>query len=301
MKSRKIRNSQQSANYSPSPIIKKRKYTSMYGQMFMEDFCRGFSIILRRKGEYRHFYKIDAPDKCLEEFLEFDDYMFLEYDLDKLLSQNLEDLIERGKAYVEVDKLFDEDNKLVGIKFVPFKNNFQIRFAKKVYYLLRTSDKRLIKGKIDLDNIIGFKLQDFGYSKRHFRTLFKRLHKFDYLLTGMPIKPNSGFDFEVYNEKKDFKLLKFGHAVRWMGRNFDNRYVSDPYLLYLKMEELKLKEDILNKLLKKYNDKLAQLGKAYSFSGKITFESKGINYDELYEDLLKGKKTCEQVSNELYK
>ena len=67
------------------------------------------------------------------------------------------------------------------------------------------------------------------------------------------------------------------------------------------MQELKIKEKILNKLLRKYNKKLLEIGKKYGFEGKICYETRPLKIDNLYNELVEGKKNCEQVSNEIYK
>ena len=58
-----------------------------------------FSYYTRKNNDYRYFYKIDVPDNRLMEFaLEYDNGKFLEYDLDKLLADNLADLLHYGKV-----------------------------------------------------------------------------------------------------------------------------------------------------------------------------------------------------------
>ena len=142
-RSQKVISLQQSSKYVPYPFFKGKKETSMYGNMFFDDFCRYFSIDLGKKNNYRYFYKIDGDDGSLENLLEYDNHMFFQYDFDKLLMNNLANLLTYGKAYVEVVKLFDKDNKLVGIKLLAFRNNIQISLGDKIYYFLRRYDCRI--------------------------------------------------------------------------------------------------------------------------------------------------------------
>lgn len=109
---------------------------------------------------------------------------------------------------------------------------------------------------------------------------------------------------EKWNEENcfcDVKLIerRSWKNPRWLGRKFDNYYVNEPYLLYIKMGEMKLKEAMLSKLLSKYNEKLAHVGKKYGFLGKICFDPKTSKYSDLYKDLIKGMKNCEEVSGEI--
>ena len=92
-----IISSRQTSDYLPYPFFKRKRRISLYGDMLLQDFCMHFSIILRKNNDYRYFYKIDVPDNRLLNLLEYDNGMFLEYDLDKLLADNLADLLHYGK------------------------------------------------------------------------------------------------------------------------------------------------------------------------------------------------------------
>lgn len=164
-RSQKVISLQQSSKYVPYPFFKGKKETSMYGNMFFDDFCRYFSIDLGKKNNYRYFYKIDGDDGSLENLLEYDNHMFFQYDFDKLLMNNLANLLTYGKAYVEVVKLFDKDNKLVGIKLLAFRNNIQISLGDKIYYFLRRYDCRIAKDALVAakSKISGLKVMTIDY------------------------------------------------------------------------------------------------------------------------------------------
>lgn len=295
-----IRSSQQSSKYFPYSLFKRSREVSMYENMFVQDFCMHFSIVLGKRNRYRQFYKVDEEGSVLNTLLEYEDHMFLEYDFDKLLATNLNSLLKRGKAYVEVVKLFDEDNNLVGIKLIPFRNNIQISFGNRIFYLLRRYDGEIEKGIIRKENVIYFKVKDIGYTRFELWRMFRKLRKFDLSFVELSMDSKSGFEFDVYTKKKDLELLKVGHEFRWIGRKYDNYYLNEPYLVYLRMEELKLKEKILNILLHKYNEKLSEIGKKYGFAGNICYETRGVHFDELCKELAEGVKSCAQVSNEIY-
>ena len=295
-----IRSSQQSSKYFPYSLFKRSRETSMYENMFIQDFCMHFSIVLGKKNHYRQFYKVDVEGSALNTLLEYEDHMFLEYDFDKLLARNLNSLLKHGKAYVEVVKLFDEDNNLVGIKLIPFRNNIQISFGNRIYFLLKRYDGVIERGIINREDVISFNVQDIGYTRGELWRMFRKLCKFDLSFVELSMDGKSGFDFDVYSKKKDLELLKVGRRFRWIGRKYNNYYLNEPYLVYLRMEELKLKESILNILLYKYNEKLSEIGKKYGFAGKICYETRGVHFDELYKELTEGVKSCAQVSNEIY-
>lgn len=295
-----IISSRQSSTYLSYPFLERKRRISLYGDMFLQDFCMYFSIILGKKKVCRRFYKIEGQDNRLMNLLEYDNDMFLEYDLDKLLADNLADLLHYGKSYVELVKVFDKDNNLIGIQLIRFKNNIQVHIGKKIYYVLKKFDGKIVTGAIDSENVISFKLHDIGYSKRYLRQLFRKLHRHDASFLELSMDSKSGFEMDVYKKRQDYKLLKLGHDERWLGRNFDNYYVNEPYLLYIRMEEMKHKEAILNRLLVKYNEKLGQVGKKYGFLGNLCFDTKTSNYSDLYQELIQGTKNCEEVSSEIY-
>lgn len=299
MEKKKMTSSQQSV-YNRNILYKKQKYDSAYTNMFYQDFCSHLSIVLANKKDYRNFYKIKSNEN-LEELLEYDDYNFLEYDFDKLLSHNLSDLIHVGKEYIEIVRWYD-DNKLVKISFVPFKNLMQIHFFSNYFYLTKTNEGKFTIGRINANDVIEMNVKEMGFSRKYFKRLFKRLKKYDYFNTDLSLilDKNSGYDIEINKRKKERIFLKVCKKIRWLGRNYDNYYVSQPYLLFVRMEEIKLKENVLTYLLKKYNERLNSIGAIYGFSGELYFDKKSVNYHKLLNELYEGTKTCEEISKVLY-
>lgn len=109
------------------------KNMGMYTMMFYEDFCRAFSIDLNLKENGNSFYKIDSKNQKLIQLLEQDDYMFLSDNLDKLLADNISDLLLYGNANIEVIKIFDKENKLVKLFFKPFGSVFNLNIGNYEY------------------------------------------------------------------------------------------------------------------------------------------------------------------------
>ncbi|MBS5116113.1 MAG: hypothetical protein KHY88_10580 [Erysipelotrichaceae bacterium] len=295
MEMKKMTSSQQSI-YNHNMLYKKQKYNSAYTNMFYQDFCSHLSIALKNKRDYRNFYKIKSNEN-LEELLEYNDYNFLEYDFDELLRNNLLSLIHSGKEFIEIVRWYDE-NKLVKISFMPFKNLIQIHLFNYYFYLTKTNESKFRIGKINANDVIKMNVKEMGFSKRYFKRLFKKLRKLDYSNTDLSLilDKNSGYDTEVDKRKKEYIFLKECKKIRWLGRNYDNYYASQPYLLFVRMEEVKLKENILTYLLKKYNERLNSIGDIYGFSGELYFDNKSVNYRKLLKELYEGTKTCEEVS-----
>lgn len=61
--------------------------------MFVEDFCRSFSIKLAPIEQHDEFYDVSPADDLLKKLLTFDDYSFFRYSFDKLLDTLMYHLI----------------------------------------------------------------------------------------------------------------------------------------------------------------------------------------------------------------
>lgn len=149
--------------------------------------------------------------------------------------------------------------------------------------------------KINKNDVICFKLKDFGYGRYYFKRIFKKLNKIDPLLEF----DNNNLTEETIN-KIDFSLLKIGHKLGWNGRKNSNKYLSEPYMLYLRIQFLKNKEKWLKILLKKYNKKLISLGEKYGFTGEIEYKQIATNLDDLYEQFEQGIIDTKQFYEKMY-
>ena len=264
------------------------KNMGMYTRMFYEDFCRAFAIDLNFKENGNSFYKIDSKNQRLIQLLEQDNYMFLSYNLDELLVDNVSDLLLYGNSNIEVIKMFDEENNLVKLFFKSFRSIFNLNIGNYAYCFSKNGIK-----KINKNDVIHIKSKDFGYSRFYFKRILKKLNKIDSLL-----EFNNNLTEEIIN-KIDFNLLKIGHKLGWYGRKNSSKYISEPYMLYLRIQFLKNKEKWLKILLKKYNEKLVSLGKKYGFTGEIEYEQTTMNLDDLYEqfeqDIIDTKQFYEKI------
>ena len=72
--------------------------SDLYPSTFVRDMTCHFSILLSQSIDHHGFYTIKAEDDKLKELLCFEDYLFLEYDFDKVLSL---DLVQQAKKLAE--------------------------------------------------------------------------------------------------------------------------------------------------------------------------------------------------------
>lgn len=294
----KATNSQQGptqgdSNYSAA--ITKFLYKP-HSRMFIEDFCNNYSIALSKHINERNFFKVDNNEKLFKSIFGYD---FLEYDLDKLLSNITKNLILFGKAYVERIYTYDDKDILTGIYYKCINCKRIKRRANHIVYKLKTEDKQKLKGRIYEQKIIAFSIRDLGFSKKFFFRRIKKLKHIELPKTELALAKY--FDMNQFIKKSDYKLLKIMKNVHWNARKYDNAYVTEPYLLYNQMMFAKLKTRFLEYLIKKINEDIDSIKLETKFTGKITFDSIAQNYDNEIKELESGEKNCEQISNMICK
>ena len=94
--------------------------SDLYASTFVRDITNRFSILLSQSVDHHGFYTIAAEDDKLKELLSIDDYWFLEYDFDKVLSSIMYNLIFANTTFVEIAFSRNETNEIVGISLFPF-------------------------------------------------------------------------------------------------------------------------------------------------------------------------------------
>lgn len=291
---------QASSNYIDYSTYKEKYSHNVVGDAFIREFCSGFSYSFRKDILCRDFYYIEEEKCRLKKLLLYDLYTSFSYEVDRVLETNMKDLLLHGKAYVEVVFWFDNRNELKKISFVPFWYKKQLCFNGDVYYKIRKFDGEIIQGRILKENIITFRLKDLGFSKRYFQRLLKKLGKIVMPSTDLIEDESVGFDFEEFKKRQDKKTLYLLDRIRWKGINNNNRYVSEPYLLYRNIKYQILRKEFMDYLLKGYNNKLQLLGRKYGFDGKIRYRSNLDKYESKWSDLRRGKINCEQLCDYIF-
>lgn len=284
---------QNDSNYSS--FITKYAY-NLHPHMFIEDFCNHYSISLAKHINTRNFFKVDNDDKLFKSIFGYD---FLEYDLDKLLSNITKNLILFGKAYVERVYIYDNKGNFAGIYYKCINCKNIKRRAKHFVYKLKTDDNQKLKGKIPKKTVVAFRIKDLGFSTKFFRRKIKKLKKLD--LPKAELSLATHFDTKHFTKKGDYELLKIMKNVYWNARKTQNTYFTEPYLIYRYMMFEKLRTHFLEYLISKINEDIYSINKETKFTGKITFESITQNYDSLLTEFESGEKNCEQVGKVIFK
>lgn len=277
----------------------------MYAHMFLEDFCANFSIDLAPHplDRDRDFYKVEPPDDSLKDFLLFENYLFLEYDMDKLLIKVMKDLIYSGKAYLEIVTWRDTEGIVKGISFVQIKPIAVLKGRSKTLFASILYNKKLKLYCIENRNLIVLQLKDLGYSRYFLKRLLNRIRKYDLTdVSDMSLNPGkTGFDFNEYIRKKEFSLLKITRNVHWYGRNNENQYMSESYLLYRAAKFKMLRKEFLNYMIRQINKGLQNYKNELGFSGKIVIGCEDIDYMKEFKRLWAGEINTSQLSKLVFR
>ena len=278
-------------------INSRRKTSSAYQHMFLEDFCRGFSFELAEDPDDRFFYDVTPEGAMLKKLLTFQKYDFLKYDLDQLLSHIMRTLVFSGKAFLEIVQITDADKNVVGIALVPFEPILSFRCSSNTYFASIQKDKKIRFFKIGNSNLINFRLSDLGFWRYYFKLYYKYLRCLDILeVSDMSLSAKeTSFDFDVWKAKREYKLLKCSRKIGWYGRNTSNQYMSEAYLLYRIIQWRSLRKRFLEYFLEQINASLKPICKNLKINGVLF--SKCISYD--YDDLLQKLYTGEINYNQL--
>lgn len=283
----------------------RKSVSGAYPSMFIQDFCASFSIGLAPHplDRDRDFYRVEPPDDPLKDFLRFEDFMFLEYNMDKLLTGAMEDLISYGKAYLEIVSWRDTEGKVKGISFAPVNPFAVLKGRDQTLFVSVLYDKKLKWYCIDNRNLVVLQLKDLGFSRFSLQRLLKKIKEYDLTnVTDMSLNPEeTGFDFSEYIRKSEFNLLKTTKKVYWYGRKGDNQYLSESYLLYRAARFKMLRKDFLNYMIHQINACLHYHKVEAGFCGELVVNCEDIDYMNEFEKLWAGEINTSQLSKQVFR
>ncbi len=272
--------------------------TNLNIHMFLEDFCSSYSIFFSPlSNNYLSKYTVN-DNKNLKELLTYNDYSYFSYNFDELLEQITYDLLVKGKAYVEIAKIQNEKNKLVGLDLI-ILDVINIKKSKNTYIVNEKSfNGEVYKKIIYSTNLIIFDVSEIGLSKKHLNKMMKKMCKVDLPKTELLISQNDiGFDFNKYIGNYNYKKLSICKDIYWFFRDNDNPFFSECYLLYRIAKFSELRQKIFKYLLSKINNGLFELGKMNDFAGYIKESWKSIDYEKCLKNLSSGEYNTSQAGD----
>ena len=295
-----------SSRKTPDSLVRNANtLTNMFLHMFMEDMTHGFSYEFGSRDPYNDvFYTISDKDRLLEKYLCYENYHYMRYDFEKILTSSLYDLIFFGRAYLEFILLKDDKGDLNGIEFLPIKAKRLLNCFKVSWFAGKNYEKKLSIFHVPNKHIISYDLKELGYKRKHFKKRFRKLKKLDITAaTNLTLSPDmkKHFDFSVYANKKDRDKITVFSDVGWIGRDFENKNVSESYLLYQRAKYLNFKWKMLQYLLRGINNCVENFESILKTSASITVTAKEQDYLALFEKYFNEEITADELSNELIK
>lgn len=276
-----------------------------YPSMFVQDICASFSFGLAHHPlkRDREFYRVEPSDDTLKDFLTLEDFMFFDRNMDQLLTGAMEDLVSYGKAYLEIVSWRDTEGNVKGISFAPVKPLIVLKGRGKTLFASVLYNRKLKWYCIENRNYIVLRLKDLGFSRIYMQKLMKKIKQYDLTsVTDMSLDPEKiGFDFSEYIRKSEYNLLKTTKRVYWYGRNGENQYLSESYMLYRAAKFKMLRKEFLNYMIQQINMGLNNHKIEIGFCGKLVVDCEDIEYLGEFEKLWAGNINISQLSKQIFR
>ena len=276
--------------------------SDLYPSAFVRDMTCHFSILLSQSVDHHGFYTIEAEDDKLKELLSIDDYRFLEYDFDKILSAIMHNLIFANKTFVEIALSKDESDEIVGISLFPF-DAIRIASSKKhSWFVSLKPDKKISVFKLERSKYIEFNVKELGLRKNCLKRIVKKLKKINITASTkfiMDEKMKNKFFFDDFKKKQDILMLKYPQKIGWM-RSADNSFLSESYSLFrlIKLREFQLK--CLTLFIEKINVSINNLYDVTNASGMIKTTVSFPQYEDEWQRYKKGELSSSELSDILF-
>lgn len=283
-------------------VNSRKNPSSTYQHMFLEDFCHGFSFEFAQDKDDHLFYDVTPAGARLKKLLSFSKYDFLSYDMDRLLSHIMRTLVFSGKAFLEIVLSTDEEKNVVGLSLIPFDPIFSFQTSSRTYFIAIERDKKIRLFGIDNSNIITFRLSDLGFRRYSLKRYYKHLPHLDILkVSDMSLSPEKiGFDFTIWNNKREFQLLSHSRRTGWYGRNTSNQYMGEAYLLYRTIKFKVLRKEFLDYFLRQINTSLSPICSNLKIDGTLFAKSISHDYDMLLQKLHNGEINYSQLGDYVF-
>lgn len=276
--------------------------SDLYASTFVRDMTNHFSILLSQSFDYHSFYTIEAEDDKLKELLSIDDYWFLEYDFDKVLSSIMYNLIFANKTFVEIAFSKDEADEIVGISLFPF-DAIKIASSKNhSWFVSRKPDKKISVFKLERNKYIEFNVKELGLRKNCLKRIVKKLKKINITASTkfiMDKKMKNKFSFDDFKKKQDILMLKYPQKIGWMS-SAENSYLSESYSLFrlIKLREFQLK--CLSLFIDKINVGINNLYDVTNASGTIKTTVSFPQYQNKWKKYETGEISSSELSNIIF-
>lgn len=273
---------------------------NLYSYRYFADLNTPYSFALGERTNRARFYEV-IPNECrLKDLLCVGSHISVNSLIEQVISRITYSLLKYGKAYLYIDPTYKtkvndngkEEQVLYSIRIDEVKGCIKKR-RKDFTFCFRAFDKSLHYESMSPSQIIVFDLRELGYRRRYFSSIIKKLGRLDIYSASSYLASNTikGYDFSVHHEMAKLKELKIAKEIGWA---FDSEKLSDSYIFYKKIQEYKLKTQILSYIMGQINKGLEDFLLSEN-DGKIVTNIAKIEYDKIWNEFCEGKKTISDM------
>ena len=276
--------------------------TDLYASSFVRDITCHFSTLLSHSVDHHGFYSINAENDKLRGLLCFDNYLYLEYDFDKVLSSIMYNLIFANKTFVEIAFSKNDANEIIGISLLPF-DAIKIASSKNYsWFVSRKPNKKTTVFKVEKKKYIEFNIKELELKKNCLKRIAKKLKRINITSSTrfiMDKKMKNKFRFNDFVKKQDILKLKYPHKIGWLSST-DNSYLSESYLLFRLIKQRGFQLKCLTLFLEKINDGLNNISDMTNAEGTIETTASFPAYQKEWEKYKKGEISSSALSDIFY-
>ena len=276
--------------------------SDVYASTFVSDMTYHFSMLFSQSVNHHGFYAIKSEDNRLKELFCFNDYTYLEYDFDIVLSSIMHNLIFANTTFVEIAFSRNEKNEIVGLSLFPFDAIKIASSNKYSWFVSLLPDHKKTIFKLEKNKYIEFNIKELGLRKNNFKKIVKKLKRLDMSTSTRFLadeKMRSKFSFDAFKQKQDVLMLKYPKKIGWIS-GFDNSFLNESYSLFRNIKLREFQKKCLLLFIDKINVGINNLCDIIKTSGTIETTVLLPEYEKEWLRYKKGEISSSELSNILF-
>ena len=275
-------------------------HSNLLEHMFMEDYTTGFSYHFVELN--RDFYKTNPIDCELARLLEHERYNYLGYEFQNVIMCIFQNMLLRGKAYVEIEEIKEKD-KRVGINFILISAKKRFEVGKNSFFVGIGQDDKKARFSVPKTHILKFNMKSLGLKENYYTSKRKKMKKIDILgYTNLTLDPkmNGIYDFSLVSQKIDKQKIKILKEIGWIARDANNKSLSEMYMLYQRARFLDFMWNSMEYIIRVINAGLQSLF-GNKEMGEIAVDMEKRDYLSKFAECCDEKISIDELSAYLYK
>lgn len=274
----------------------------LYSSSFIRNITCDYSIEFSPTFNYRNFYAVESKDNRLRDLLSFENYNFLEYDFDRVLSSIMHNLVFSNKTFLEIAFSKNTKEDITGIKLIPFDAVKIASTKKHSWFLSLKTDKKPCMFKIEKNKYIEFNISELGLKKNCLKRIVKRLKRksrdssTDFVLDE---KMKNKFSYNDYRKKQDYFILKYPKKIGWVCAGKES-LITKCYMLFriIRLKEFQTK--CLTLFIEKINSGLNNISEITNASGTIKANVSFPDYQSEWQKYMNGEISSKMLEDIIF-